>query len=252
MQKLDKIIEKASFSKREAEIISVIYKNGHANILSLSKDIGLARPSIYSAVKDLTARRVLSKKKKGKRIVFVINKDFDIRSLYQETSKQISESLNLPVKKNSDSGLMPYFKDLNGFLDLALKLKRGEVIYSIETPEDIDVLLKNTEKEWLKHWQETVARKGIVLKGISSPTGLDIFKKSLGNLSEILKKRSGSARFISDIKIQTSIVSFKDYICFFNRRNKKFVVIKDETIATTMQSIIDFIYNISEYKNLFP
>lgn len=251
MLNLDKIIEKSSFSKREAGIISIIYKYGEANILSLSKDIDLARPSIYQAVDNLLIRKILETKKKGKRIVYIFHKNFDICSLYSNASEQVSKALNLPVKKTSSSDVMPYFSNLNDFLDLALKLKRGEVVYSIETPGDILSLFKDTKKEWLKHWQEAVAREGIVLKGISNPTGLDIFKKNLGNLSDILKKRSGSARFISDIKISTSIVSFKDYLCFFSRQSRKFVVIKDETIAITMQSIIDIIYNMSEYKSLF-
>ncbi|MCC7004883.1 hypothetical protein IT397_03130 [Candidatus Nomurabacteria bacterium] len=250
-QKIINIITSTSFTKREAEAVVYLIKERKLSIFALSRLMKISRPSIYLIINSLLKRKVVSPINFGKRTIYGLHKNFDLGSLYKTSIYEINKIPELNKIKTSDIEILPTFSNLNEFLDLALKLTRGEVVYSIETPEDINDLFSKTSISWLKQWQSKIARKGIVLKGLSNPKGLDVFQKSAKKLFELLSKRSGSARFLEELEVRMSVVSFRDYVCFFSRSKNKFFVIKDSDLSVTIQSILDFVFNLSEYKNIY-
>lgn len=249
--KIINIVSFSSFSRREAEMIAYLLDKKELSISSLSHLMRLARPSIYLIADLLVKRHVIAPRKKGKRVYYGISKHFNLNSLYRTALNETNKILKLSPVKVSDINTTPTFKTLNEFLNLALRLKRGEIIYSVETPEDIAELFSGKYSNWVKRWQTEVAKKGVVLKGMSNPRGLEIFNKTSKNMLDLLSKRSGSARFLNDLEVRTSIVSFGDYLCFFSRKRNDFVVIKDQNIAVTIQSILDFLYSLSEYRDIY-
>jgi len=125
------------------------------------------------------------------------------------------------------------------------------VLYSIETPEDINLLFE--DREWNIKWQKAASKKGIVLKGIGTAKGKEFFdhKKFRDNIIEMIKKRSGSARVLPfELNFPLSIASFKDFTGFFSRSKNIFYVIHNEDMSKTIQVILDFVYEQSKYENL--
>ncbi len=199
----------------------------HADGLSvstISEKVRLARTSIYSALSSLSRKQLVSRKG------FVYSLASQLREKTLETTSASEQ--------------------IRAFMDELLELKKGEVIYSIESDEEIKELFK-TPKE-LMHWQKTIAKKKIVLKGIGTKNAVRILQTMAS--TELLKqlgKRSGAARVTSDaIRATCTLVSFRDSVVFFSRKRDFFYRIDDTEVAKFVQSIIDLLYNHLEYQRI--
>lgn len=130
-------------------------------------------------------------------------------------------------------------------------MQKGEIIYSIESDEEIEYFLEI--EKGLPEWQKTIADRGIVLKGIGSSKALSLFRNILNkNLGSQIKRRSGSARFMAEtLSGPCILVSFHDSVVFFSRKNKYFYRIDDANIARFIQAIIEALYLSLQYKPLF-
>ncbi|MDO9399509.1 MAG: hypothetical protein Q7T79_02390 [bacterium] len=248
-EKISNYLKKASFSNYESKIIEYVVDNGYGSITLFSKYLGVARASIYKLVKILSKRGILNTVKKGKRTFFEMNNDFNLLEIYENVYKKLEKIKKIRLNSKQKNFFLP--KDIHSFLEIALQMKRGEIIYSIETSEDVKFLFE--DKEWNLKWQEKASRKGIVLKGIGTIGGVKFFEqgKIIGTLLEILKKRSGSARILpNELNFPLSIVSFKNFTGFFSRSKDILYTIHDENIAKTIQAILDFVYEQSNYKNI--
>lgn len=131
-----------------------------------------------------------------------------------------------------------------------LTLKKGEIIYSIESDEEIRELLGNREE--LMRWQKTIAKKKIVLKGIGTNNALRTLRAMASTeLMKHISKRSGAARFTDEnIKGICVLVSFRDSVVFFSRKRSFFYRIDDSEVSKFVQSVIDLLYGYLEYRQI--
>ena len=194
-----------------------------ASISEISRAINLARTSIYSAVNLLVKKKVL------------VRKGF----AYELVDKQW---------QSYEQKITGPKKQIETLMHEMLQLKEGEIIYSIESDEEIKELFKS-RTDFLS-WQKVVAEKGIVIKGIGTKNALAFFRSMLDdNLSKTIKKRSGSSRLTDDaIAGPCTLVSFKNSTIFFSRGKNFFYRIDDSNVARFSQSIIDLLYNTMEYQ----
>lgn len=195
-----------------------------ASISKISKGVKLARTSIYNASDSLVKKKIIVKE----------------RFEYSLSSSNIAKSQEYDVKRK-----------IENLLREMLLLKKGEIIYSIESDEEIEYLLKI--EAGLPNWQKIVADKGIVLKGIGSSKALSLFRNfQEKESSKEIKRRSGSARFmIEALNGPCTLVSFKNSVIFFSRKNEYFYRIDDSSITHFMQTIIETLYLNLQYKPLF-
>lgn len=193
------------------------------SISELSHAIGLARTSIYNATHILMQKNLV--KKNG----------------FKYTPAHPLLQIKSPQEKTPREQIEALMQEL-------LKLKRGEIIYSIESDEEIKELFRS--KKELLDWQKAVAKKGIVLKGVGSTNALDFFRTMLDPvLQREIKKRSGAARFThSNIKGSCALVSFRDSVIFFSRAKNFFFRIDNPNVAKFTQGIMDSLYNLLEYR----
>ncbi|AKM78225.1 MAG: hypothetical protein UX49_C0001G0006 [Candidatus Wolfebacteria bacterium GW2011_GWC2_46_275] len=196
-----------------------------ASISQISHAIHLARTSIYNALDSLIDKRI------------VIRKGFD----YTLASEQLKPS----EAQGADAR-----KQIASLLREMLQLKRGEILYSIESDAEIKELLET--EGGLLEWQKTLADKGIVLKGIGSSKALTLFRSSIDKrLQGEIKRRSGSARFTIDaIPGSCMLVSFRDSIVYFSRKHNYFYRIDNADAALFAQSIIESLYLRLHYHKL--
>lgn len=199
-------------------------QKGKVSISEISKSVHLARTSIYNAANSLIKKRILEKE----------------RFEYFLVSNNLTQSEKYDTKRKIDNLL----KEMLG-------LRKGEIIYSIESDEEIEYLLEI--EKGLPEWQKTIADRGIILKGIGSTKALSLFRNMLNeNLGSQIKRRSGSARFMAEtLSGPCILVSFYNSVVFFSRKNKYFYRIDDANIARFIQAIIETLYCNLQYKPLF-
>ncbi len=164
VEKISDYLKRASFSDHESKIIEYIIGNGYGSITSFSRYLGVARASVYKLTALLFKRGVLSSRKKGRRTIFEISNDFNLLEIYKDAYEKLERTEKIRSSSKQKRFLLP--KDIHSFLEIALRMKRGEVLYSIETPEDIKLLFE--DRGWNLKWQKTASRKGIVLKGVGT------------------------------------------------------------------------------------
>lgn len=193
-----------------------------ATVSDISRDVKLARTSIYNAVRSLEAKQLL--KREGFRY-HVLNS----LTTYQEQCTQ-----GVP-------------KRIDDVLSEILKLKKGEVVYSIESDDEISALLECDAG--LPDWQKAVADKGIVLKGIGSTEALSLFQARIGDAARHeIEKRSGAARFTDDMLEGSGVLlTFEKTLVVFSRHRDYFYRIDDSDVAQFIQSIVELLYSLLEY-----
>lgn len=208
----------------EEKVVRILERNKKSmSISEISKKAKLARTSIYLSTQSLIHKKIVRKNK------------FE----YSLTSSDLMQSEKYDAERKIEK-----------LLQEMLIFKRGEIIYSIESDEEIEYLLK--VEAGLPKWQKTVADKGIVLKGIGSTKALSLFR----NMQDVflgseLKRRSGSARFmVEQLSGPCMLVSFHSSVIFFSRKNKYFYRIDDASIARFVQAVIETLYLNLQYKPL--
>ncbi len=194
------------------------------SVSAISKSVKLARTSIYLALNSLVKKHLV--RKNG--FVYSLREQ-----LSEKTFKDTSPSDQIRL-----------------LMTELLMLKRGEIIYSIESDEEIKALF-NTPKELLA-WQKTIAKRKIVLKGIGTKNAIRILRTMASTeLMKHMQKRSGAARFTSEnIKSACTLVSFRDSTVFFSRKQNFFYRIDDSEVSKFVQSVIDLLYGHLEYQQI--
>jgi len=210
----------------ENRVLQYLISQKHGvSISDISQNMNIARTSIYNTIDKLRKKNLVAK---NGFLYTITNKKW-------KSYDQKESTPTVQIKK---------------LMDEMLTLKKGEIIYSIESDEEIREL-SNLKKELL-YWQRGVVKKGIVLKGIGTKKSLGAFQEILNKeLSEEIKKRSGSARFTDDtIKGPCVLVSFKNTVVFFSRSKNFFYRIDNPNVARFMQGVIDSLYSHYQYKNI--
>ena len=209
----------------EGLVVRALRKDGDTlSISAISKSIKLARTSIYNATHLLIQKHLV--RKNGFK--------YSLREhLGEKTFKDPfpSDKIRLLMKE-------------------LLLLKKDEIIYSVESDEEIRALFNNSKE--LLAWQKTVVKRGIVLKGIGTKNALKIFQSMASE--ELMKRvgeRSGAARFTSEhIPAACTLVSFRSSVVFFSRKQNFFYRIDNPEVSKFVQSVIDLLYNHLEYRQI--
>lgn len=210
----------------EGRIVELLSQElGGLSVSVLAERLKLARTSVYSALDKLIIKRLVTRK------WFV----------YTLTDSGLQSR---PMRSNNPQMSIEMFtKELLGS-------KKGEVIYSVESEEELKELFKS-RKEFLD-WQRAAIKKGIVLKGIGTARALDTFRALLDEqIKGIIKKRSGAARFTEqNLRGACSLIVFRDSVVFMSRSKNLFYRIVDHEVAIFTQDILELLYGFLEYKPL--
>jgi len=212
-------------SPTEEAVVRALTKRPALSISRLGNEIGLARTSIYAAVRSLTKKHI------------VIRDEF----LYSlQTSLREKAVPTVPTAQDQIDALM---KEMLG-------LDSGEIIRSIESDEEIRELFKDSDA--FLHWQKIVTKRKIVLKGIGTKNALRMIQ-TLAPAEAIrhIRKRSGAARVTTEnISGACVLISFRQSTIFFSRKRQIFYRINDAGTAHFTQSIIDMLYSHLEYQKI--
>lgn len=193
-----------------------------ASVSAIGTEIDLARTSIYAALRTLMHKKLVSRTGFCYRLVD--------RNLVQHASEQVKPT-----------------EQIRAIMGEILHLKRGAIVYSIESDEEIAVLFASRTE--LLDWQKKVARRGVVFKGIGSKQALATMRTLMdANLAHAIRSRSGSARITGEsLKGPCTLISFDSSVIFFSRTNELFYRINDATVARFTQGVMEVLYELLEY-----
>ena len=188
-----------------------------ASISEIARAVNLTRTSIYNAITSLKAKGLIAQQ----------------GFLYSIVSSQL--------QKYSKKSTAPR-EQIKALLSEVLTLQRGEVVYSVESDEEIQWLLKN--EQGLPEWQKAIAKKGVVLKSIGSTGMLKVFQSIISKeLGAHIKQRSGAARFTGEPLLGTcTLVAFRDSVIFFSRKKAFFFRIDNPDAAILIKSSLELLY----------
>ncbi|MEI7513463.1 MAG: hypothetical protein WCJ74_02480 [bacterium] len=212
--------------KTEGLIVNTLSQKGEGlSVSKISESIKLARTSIYNSLDRLMENNVI--KKRG-----------FLYFLQDGKMKKYEPAMTDPIRAIADC--------MN---EIAL-LKKGEVVYSIESDNEIGELFKNRQD--LLNWHKKVVKRGIIFKGIGSGQALNSFRLRLGeSLSELINQRSGSARFTdSPLHGHCTIVVFENSAVFFSRSKKYFHRIDDEYVSRFIKTIIGVFDDVLKFERI--
>ncbi len=207
----------------EEKVFNLLQKNKQLSVSEISRILNIARTSIYNSLDTLMKKNI------------IIKDEF----FYSLCSNSYSKH-----DFKQDNPLVA----INKFFEELLNLKKGEIIYSIETDEEIKSIFNN--RNTFLNWQKKISEKSIILKGVGSLRALHHFRQTLSNKeNEVIKTRSGSARFFNQPLLGScTIVTFKDSVVFLSRSKRFFYRIDNQYIAFFLKDIIGRIYTGLEYK----
>ncbi len=210
----------------EEKIFYLLQKNGCLSVSEISNMLNIARTSIYNSLGTLIEKKI------------IIKNNFQY-SLYNKSYSKHEFKQNNPLIA------------INDFFNELLNLKKSDIIYSVETDEEIKYLF-NSKNNFL-NWQKKITEKAIVLKGIGSLSALQYFKQALSNdENDVVRTRSGSARFFNEPLLgNCTLVIVKNSVVFLSRTKKFFFRIDNQYIANFLKEIVDKIYTDLEYKKVY-
>ncbi|OGM93361.1 hypothetical protein A2333_02865 [Candidatus Wolfebacteria bacterium RIFOXYB2_FULL_49_7] len=189
-----------------------------ASISRIAKEVRLARTSIYNATRSLIQKELISQSRLTYRLADERLQHHGVKHVAQATDQ------------------------IRSLLEEMLSLRKGDIVYSIESDEEIRYLLH--KEAGLLKWQQAIAVKGIVLKGVGSTEALHLFRSIVEEaLKTSIKRRSGSARFMAGrITGSCILTSFRDSVVFFSRKENFFHRIDNAEVAKFTQGVIDILY----------
>ena len=210
-------------STEESIVVLLLKENKSLSVSDISKGINLARTSIYNALNKMLQKQIV--KKNGFR--------------YSISDKKINKHT---TQKTSTA------QSIKECLNEITRLKKGEIVYSIESDGEINELFK--DKRDFIDWQKKVSQRGIVFKGIGSKIALQKFRINLNEeMIKNIKSRSGSARFTDKpLEGYCNIILFRDSIIFASRVKDYFFRIDDNNISDFMKNIVYLFDDLLEYK----
>ena len=221
MRKRDFLVLKPT----EERIFGLLQKSKQLSVSEISKKLNIARTSIYNSLGSLIKKNI-------------IIKDNFLYSLRDNSYSKHEFIQNNPLIA------------IDSFFDELLSLKKGDIIYSIETDEEIKFLFNNRNS--FLNWQKKISAKEVILKGIGSLSALQYFKQALSNdENSVIKTRSGSARFIDEpLSGSCTLVIIKDSVVFLSRSKRFFNRIDNHYIAGFLKDVVDRIYTELDYRTI--
>jgi predicted transcriptional regulator len=226
VKKTNHIKEFLILDKTEGFIVDTLSQKGEGlSVTKISESIKLARTSIYNSLEKLIGNKIIEKR------------GF-LYSLIDDKMKKYEPALTDPIKAIADC------------MNEITLLKKGDVIYSIESDNEISELFKN-RKDFL-NWQRKVVKRGIIFKGVGSNQALDSFRLKLDDgLVKIINERSGSSRFTdSPLHGHCTIVVFENSVVFFSRVKKYFYRIDDEYVSGFIKTIVGVFDDVLKFERI--
>lgn len=247
-----KKLEYIGLSEKEARVYIALLKLDKAQAVVLARKLSMKQPTIYVVLSSLVQKHLVQEVQVGKRTYFAAESPDALRVIAEkekiaaETKLQRTDTIIAELKAvDKESGERPVVRFYEG--KDAVKNSIDEYVAREEFSEGLDygiysydLLPKIFNQKSLDEIERKRIQNNIRFRAIYSGAQKVLEKSS--NLQEIIKV--DQERF----PIECDIGIFKDEVRFHTINNTgaspSGIVIKNKEIATTLKSIIDYIFAI--------
>ncbi len=247
-------LETIGCSKAEAETFLVLskYKDG-ISVLSLSRELNVPRPTIYSHLESLSNKGLVKKGLAGKGSIFYTESPKNILAIFEQrmietlqSGKHLSEALDSLDKKNTFKPRFFVFEGPQSYEHILRDiLSEREEIFFVWPTTHTD--LKVSEEHFLRFQQERI-RRGIWMNSLWPQTMKGVLKTN-PNLS--LENKDGALRRIRilpkglDQGIGYGIYGSKVAFISLGSEDYSFII-ESRELSHALKNQFDFLWNLSK------
>ena len=236
----------------EAEILSILYKEGNLKISEISSKTSVPRTSIYMRLKSLERGGYVTRSKKGKISSFVPKNPEHILERLDSTTSQFSEILPSLLRATEHSGKRPkitFYESQFGietiYKDMVRCARSKDIVYVVESAETIKENLERLSGRFILAWQKNMIEKNSITQGVITGDAQTIFVNLSEQLKNVLRQRASTVRLQSSANFPFSINLYlvgndKTYICV--PQNELVMKIESEEIHQSLLTMYHLLY----------
>lgn len=237
--KIKNALLQLNFSEKEIAVYLDILQSADAGILSISKNTGLSRGTIFDIVEKLKSKGYIAEIKKGKKRRFI--SESPTNQFYTMLDKKHNE---LQKAKKIVEDVLPFIKAMNVNEDYKPQIKVYEGKNGFEKVWDeilsckekkflsiarMETFIEFTGEDFLQELQERKAKLGISSRAINEDS--DFAKKMQANDSKFNRETRLAPK---EFKFSTTEIVFGDKIAMFSTKDENIIlVIESKHIAET-------------------
>lgn len=243
---LTKALLQLNLTEKEIATYITLLKNKPLGVQAISRETGINRVSIYSAIDELKIKGLLSETRQGKKKLFVAESPERLKFFLEEKKENLFKK-----EKLLDNLVLPLLKAINISEEKRPQIKFFEGIQGIYKIYD-DYILKNKEiwncgsydtatqviPEALEvDYFDIIRKNKIIYRVILEDTPLN------RKFSEIGKGAMHSKFLPKETKIPGDVIVSGNLTALISYENKTAVLIEDAIIAGTVKVFLQFMWD---------
>lgn len=246
-----KNLEYVGLSEKEAKIYFALLQYDHTQAVTLSRKTGIKQPTVYVVIDSLLRKHLVYEVVIGKRTYYAAESPERLRVLAEKEKtaadnkvKRVEGIIAELKAVDKESGERPLVRFYEG--KEALKQSVEEYVAQGEFSKGMDygiysydLLPKIFSQKDLKEIEKKRIDNNICFRAIYSGVGKVVEPNS--KLQELIKVDQGRFPIECDIGIFNDEVRFHTVV--ENGQSPSGIVIKNKEIATTLKSLIDYIFS---------
>lgn len=220
--------------------LSLLGRDG-VTVGELARISGIYRPSIYKALPLLLGKELISKSRRGKRIVYFAETPEFLSHEIENMQTEFSESLPELLARFSSGKRKPairFFEGKNGiahaYEELLVGAKKDDVIYRYESPKDHYLMKKYYPK---LYWEKATGPKSLVQKYVI--TNEKTHKLRHQNLNRYSKMIPAS---YDGFDYDMSQLIFRNKVVFIDFQSETASIIENKAFAEFQKKIFKLLF----------
>lgn len=244
-ENLAKALLQLNLTEKEIATYVILLQNGPLGVQEISRESGINRVSIYSAIDELKSKGLLSESRKGKKKLFVAESPEKLKLYFEDAKEKL-----LKKEKLLNNSILPLLKALDISEEKKPQIKFFEGKSGIDKVFDEYILKNQTaincgsydtatraiSDEEEKKFFDLIKEKKVFYRMILEDTPLNRKFAEFG-------KSITHTKFLSpETKVPADIVVAGPMVALISYDKKTSVLIEDEIIARTMKVFLEFMW----------
>lgn len=242
--KAKKVLLQLGLSESEISIFLTLLQGGPSSVQDISRVSGINRVTIYSSLNTLEKKGLVAETKKGSKRLFVAERPEELKSIVEEKEEDIRkinldiQNLVLPVLKAIDVGQenkpeIKFYEGLEGIYKVYENMLESHDIIGCGSYDS--VMKVSSQKEEEKYFHR-IKHKGVFYRAILENTPIN------RKFADIAKGIAHFKFLEEDVKLSADIHAYGDAVALMSYEKVTATVIRDETIAKSIRTLLDFMW----------
>jgi predicted transcriptional regulator len=244
-ENLTKALLQLNLTEKEVATYVILLQNGSMSAQDISRETGVNRVSIYSAIDELKSKGLLSESRKGKKKLFVAESPENLKTFLEgkkenlDKEEKLLENIILPSLKALDISIekrpqILFFEGIDGINQVYdnYMLKHKDIIGC----GSYEAALRATNWKYEKQFLEEVKKRRIVYRGILRDTPID------RKFAEVFREYFHIKFLNLEEKLTADIHVFGSYVSLMSYDTMTATLLHDEAVAKSIKMYLDFMW----------